>query len=577
MNDLAETQAFVVNLRSMTDDVDQVDLSVLYNVREMLTMRLDELVKIRRKVADRGRDRGGGTDILVEMLGATEKDCRQALDQLADIIRRKESCLQTSPIPVVLLPLKRTDAQSGSSTSHTPPQAPPAPTKLQQQPAAETVRNSGNTQHLPTVKVADDELPSIAASARPSLISPAAVTIPSLATGGQPEDPVATATEEGEGPTGKELQSIDDWAQDWTERALPDARHLKTKWTLDRKVPDLLETVFALYDRAKDREIQRMLTVEFEGEAAIDGGALTREFFSLAFEAVLSRMYKDCPMMEGERGHLLPDVSASHLVHGFRDLGRMMAHAARNGCRGLPGLSPAIQYYLVHGGGHSIAFIEEMTPPVTIDDVADSQLRELLVKLHRKTEHLTEGDKDVLQQWMEKSNCRIHLKRETSDLVVQTLLIYYIFKSRMSQIEAIAQGLDTLDLRSFLRQNPSQYNVEFVFPSPHQIELTADRFMEVVMIRGEKDAKTFDFLRQFVQELASGPVEGKQLVDLVRFLSGSVYLPTQILVTFQSDIVYPVAHSCFNELNLPVKHNDYPAFRESALFSLLHGTAFTAE
>jgi len=36
----------------------------------------------------------------------------------------------------------------------------------------------------------------------------------------------------------------------------------------------------------------------FEGEAGVDAGGLTKEFFHLAFEAVVSRTYKDCQLFE---------------------------------------------------------------------------------------------------------------------------------------------------------------------------------------------------------------------------------------------------------------------------------------
>jgi len=56
-----------------------------------------------------------------------------------------------------------------------------------------------------------------------------------------------------------------------------------------------------------------------------------------------------------------------------------IAHAVRHGCHGLPGLSPAIKYYLVHAQG--LTFIEDDCPPVSIDDVDDENLYRLLAKV----------------------------------------------------------------------------------------------------------------------------------------------------------------------------------------------------
>jgi len=69
----------------------------------------------------------------------------------------------------------------------------------------------------------------------------------------------------------------------------------------------------------------------------------------------------------------------------------------------------------------------------------------------------------------------------------------------------------------------------------------------------------------------------KKLSDFIQFVSGTPYLPAQLILTFSKDIVYPVAHTCFNQLDLPIRHQDYAAFRGAITFALEHGTAFTTE
>ena len=174
----------------------------------------------------------------------------------------------------------------------------------------------------------------------------------------------------------EEFISIGEWAKDGD-----DTTHVTT-WRVDRKANDFLESVFAEYEKSRERALRRPLEITFEGEAGVDAGGLTKEFFHLAFEAVVSRTYKDCPMFEGLRGHFVPNAAAEHLVNGYKHLGVMMAHAARNGCRGLPGLSPAIQHYIIHGQGP--ATIDDIAHLVTVDDVADTGLRNLLVKVIAK-------------------------------------------------------------------------------------------------------------------------------------------------------------------------------------------------
>jgi len=122
----------------------------------------------------------------------------------------------------------------------------------------------------------------------------------------------------------------------------------------------------------------RDLMVTFNGVVGTDRGALSREFFYLMFEACVSGTYKGVRLMSGDRGRLVP-TGDDNLVDAFRCLGMAIAHAARHGCRGLPGLSPAVKYYLVRGRG--LTFIEDECPPVSIDDVDDENLYRLLAKV----------------------------------------------------------------------------------------------------------------------------------------------------------------------------------------------------
>jgi hypothetical protein len=65
----------------------------------------------------------------------------------------------------------------------------------------------------------------------------------------------------------------------------------------------------------------------------------------------MQNKFKDTALMIGERGHILPEASAEHLIHAYEFIGKMIAHAVRLGCHGFPGLSPALQSYIVYGQG----------------------------------------------------------------------------------------------------------------------------------------------------------------------------------------------------------------------------------
>jgi len=125
----------------------------------------------------------------------------------------------------------------------------------------------------------------------------------------------------------------------------------------------------------------RDFVVIFDGMVGVDRGALSREFFHLTLEACVSGTYKDVSLLTGSReaDRLIP-TNDDNLMDAFNCIGMVVAHAVRHGCRGLPGLSPAVKHYLVRGQG--LQSIEDLCPPVSIDDVADVKLYCLLSEVN---------------------------------------------------------------------------------------------------------------------------------------------------------------------------------------------------
>ena len=59
---------------------------------------------------------------------------------------------------------------------------------------------------------------------------------------------------------------------------------------MDRTSESFVDSLFDLYDQTPVELMRgRQLNVTFVGEAGIDGGAVSREFFFVVFEALLSR------------------------------------------------------------------------------------------------------------------------------------------------------------------------------------------------------------------------------------------------------------------------------------------------
>jgi len=70
------------------------------------------------------------------------------------------------------------------------------------------------------------------------------------------------------------------------------------------------------------------------------------------------------------------------------------------------------------------------------------------------------------------------------------------------------------EFREFMRQNPSEDNMAFVFPSEYEVEITPGMLTAVSVVRttsnaGSPDAldeDTFDFFQQFLHELYDGQI-----------------------------------------------------------------------
>lgn len=130
------------------------------------------------------------------------------------------------------------------------------------------------------------------------------------------------------------------------------------------------------------------LQVSFVGESGIDAGGLTREFFHLVFRTLTSESPSICnrQVFHGRcMGHLLPIIDAE-LVRNWRVfwfVGVVTMQAARAECQGLPGLCDGVRGFLA--GGARIDDIRGLIDYLAVDDVADDELRDLLIKVNIRT------------------------------------------------------------------------------------------------------------------------------------------------------------------------------------------------
>jgi len=76
--------------------------------------------------------------------------------------------------------------------------------------------------------------------------------------------------------------------------------------------------------------------------------------------------------------------------------------------------------------------------------------------------------------------------------------------------------MEMFKLRSFLRENSTEENISFVFPSIKDVTMDPDLFMAAVISRGDDfDELILEFLNQFVRDLYEGKI-GEFIPQTVR-------------------------------------------------------------
>ena len=139
---------------------------------------------------------------------------------------------------------------------------------------------------------------------------------------------------------------------------------------------DILEQAARKYKNSAF-DITRPLNVSFKGEAGLDAGGLTREYFQLLVDRIRKQTTESIVLFEGQDNHLLPIHNYDLVSGGFFTLvGKMILHSILNKCHGVTGLSPAIVVYLATGSRD--AAIEH----ITLEDVPDPVYQEVLHKVN---------------------------------------------------------------------------------------------------------------------------------------------------------------------------------------------------
>ena len=135
--------------------------------------------------------------------------------------------------------------------------------------------------------------------------------------------------------------------------------------------------------KKRDYDINKPVVVQFEGEAAVDGGGPGREYFTLLLKSLLSPLTQ-FKLFEGTSFIVQPLHNTDALrASMFKVAGRMIAASIVNGGPSFPHLSPAVYKYFT-----SLS-IENVLADITRSDVVDYDILEAIDKVCMKSDPQT--------------------------------------------------------------------------------------------------------------------------------------------------------------------------------------------
>lgn len=123
-----------------------------------------------------------------------------------------------------------------------------------------------------------------------------------------------------------------------------------------------------IYYKDGDFDHNIKLSVTFKGQAAVDTGGVTRQFYTNVFDQMTTGCEEIPPMFEGKERRMLPVHNAGFLLSGLMEIvGKIMAHSIIQVGVGFAAMAPCIYKYIITGDiSKTIDFvsIEDSSSPV---------------------------------------------------------------------------------------------------------------------------------------------------------------------------------------------------------------------
>eukprot|EP00794_Sanderia_malayensis_P010423 gene10423-11515_t len=227
------------------------------------------------------------------------------------------------------------------------------------------------------------------------------------------------------------------------------------------------------------QRLKKNLSISFDGEPGLDGGALTKEFFCLLFKEV------DWRMFEGTKDHRVPWKGCDNIAL-FKLVGAMLSHSImQNGPKLLQ--FPAWLFDVLITGDPSIA-----TELVSIADIPIASANENLIALIQKVDSAenneqinTTLDNDVYIEIINQSQWPTGrlINMKTKHRFVQQLIMNDVVFQRMPQILALRDGLQSLGVVEMLAMYPEYCRQLLIY---REDALTPDNFIYNVLTKASQ-------------------------------------------------------------------------------------------
>lgn len=331
-----------------------------------------------------------------------------------------------------------------------------------------------------------------------------------------------------------------------------------------------------LYNRKIQDPLGLRKTVEvlFKGEKGIDGGAMRSEFFLLAMQEAVKRLF------EGDPLNLIPIRDTSKLIL-FRLMGMMVVHLiVQNGpINALPTLAPSVVETILGGGMDEVApyLSKHQIPLTSATEPVHNLIEELdCAKNKDDIKHLLYDEKSNDVSWQIINSCHWPAEQvidmTNKDLLIQHIIYSEAIANRREEIREFANGLDTMSFLRYARKFPKFLQELLTSNKENQKPFGIAEFKENVITEpksfAEKQAVEWLYECLERKEDADQFFGGSRLKALLMFCTGSIAPPRygykqKIQISFKPDDdehELPTSSACLHVLCLPTVHSSKKKF-----------------